>query len=283
VAPNLAISVYGGASGANVAIQLGLRGPNVANASSCASGAIAVGEAFRLIQRGDADFMLAGGVEAPLAPLTFGAFSLIKAMSARNDDPCNASSPFDVDRDGFVMGEGACLLVLEDRKRAISRGARIYAEVLGYAQTNDAYHMTAPRPDGADAARAIRLALADGGIGPEEIDYVNAHATGTPLGDVAESRAISKALGAHGQCVPVSGTKGVYGHPLGASGAIEVAISALAIANGVLPGTSNLRVQDPACDVNVMGPASQNASVARALTTSFGFGGVNAAIVLGAA
>jgi 3-oxoacyl-[acyl-carrier-protein] synthase II len=282
VAPNLAISVYGGAGGANVAIQLGMRGPNIANASSCASGAIAVGDAFRLIQRGDADVMLAGGVEAPLAPLTFGAFSLIKAMSARNDEPGNASRPFDKDRDGFVMGEGACLLVLEERQRAITRGVRIYAEILGYAQTNDAYHMTAPRPDGADAARAIVLALADAGTDPQEIEYVNAHATGTPLGDAAESRAVGRALGAHGELVPVSGTRGVYGHPLGASGAIEVAISALALFHGVLPGTTNLHSQDPACPVNVIAPQPRESLIARALTTSFGFGGVNAALVLGA-
>jgi 3-oxoacyl-[acyl-carrier-protein] synthase II len=277
----LAIAVYGGASGANVAIDLDLRGPNLSNASSCASGAMAIGEAHGLIQRGEADVMLAGGVEAPLAPLVFGAFALIKAMSARNDDPLTASRPFDVDRDGFVMGEGAAILVLEERDAAVRRGASIYAEVLGYGQSNDGYHMTAPRPDGHEAARAIRTALHRACLRSEDIGYVNAHATGTPLGDEAEARALRLALGTWGEHVPVSGTKGLYGHALGASGAIEIAITALAMQREFLPGTSNLESRDAGCGVNVIAPAGMCRHVKYALSTSFGFGGANAALVLG--
>lgn len=277
---NLAISVYGGASGANIAIDLDLRGPNVANASSCASGGIALGEALRLIRGGDADIMLAGGVEAPLAPLTFGAFSLIKAMSTRNDDPASASRPFDAWRDGFVMAEGSAVLVLEERSAAVRRGARVYAEIAGYGQSNDAYHMTAPRPDGSEAARAISIALRDADVMPGEIGYVNAHATGTPLGDAAEGRALHAALGPAVETARVSGTKGLYGHALGASGAIEAAITALALHHGFLPGTTNLTRQDALCPLNLVEPAGLRMIVSTALSTSFGFGGVNAALVL---
>ncbi len=283
VGPMLAIAVYGGASGANIAIELNLRGPNLANANSCASGAMAIGEALRAIVRGDADLMLAGGVEAPLAPLTFGAFSLIKAMSTRNDEPGRASRPFDRGRDGFVMAEGGAMLVLEERSTALARGARVYAELLGYAQTNDAFHMTAPRPDGSEAARAVRLALAEAGTRPEEIDYVNAHATGTPLGDEAEVYALRSALGSRGATVPVSGTKGLYGHALGASGAIETAITALALAHGFLPGTTNLEEPLSDCPLCLLPPTGRKIGARRALTTSFGFGGANAALILGRA
>jgi 3-oxoacyl-[acyl-carrier-protein] synthase II len=281
VGPTLAIAVYGGASGAHIAIDLDLRGPNLANSSSCASGAMAVGEALWVIRRGDADLMLAGGVEAPLAPLTFGAFSLIKAMSTRNSDPSTASRPFDAARDGFVMAEGAAMLVVEERGHALDRGARIYAELLGYGQSNDAYHMTAPRPDGSEAARAIRLALADAGIGPPAIGYINAHATGTSLGDTAEARAIRHAFGAAADHLPVSGTKGLYGHALGASGAIEIAITALAIHCRFLPGTTNLQTPDACCCLNLIAPSGIEAEIDYALATSFGFGGANAALVLG--
>lgn len=280
VAPTLAIAVYGGASAANIAIHLGLRGPNLANANSCASGTMAIGEAMRTIQRDEADVMLAGGVEAPLAPLTYGAFSLIKAMSSRNDDPEHACSPFDVERDGFVMAEGGALLVLEERQSALHRGARVYAEIIGYGQSNDAYHMTAPRPDGSDAARAIRQALAEGHVSPDELGYVNAHATGTPLGDAAETRALHCALGPSATTVPVSGTKGLHGHALGASGAIEICIMTLALREGFLPGTTNLRCQDAECHLNLLGPDGADADISCALSTSFGFGGANAAIVL---
>src|SRR5207237_336706 len=193
----------------------------------CASGTIAVGEAFHTIREGRADVMLAGGAEAPLAPMTYAAFSVIRAMSTRNDDPAHASRPFDEDRDGFVMGEGAAVLVLEERTRAVARGARIYAELAGYAFTNDAYHMTAPRPDGREAARAMRLAIADAHVAPADVGYINAHGSSTPLNDSTETAAIKQVFGAHAYRLSVSGTKGYYGHALGASGAIEAAICAL--------------------------------------------------------
>jgi 3-oxoacyl-[acyl-carrier-protein] synthase II len=281
IGPALAVAVYGGASGANIAIEHGLRGPHFANSSSCASGTVAIGDAFRVIRSGEADLMLAGGVEAPLAPLTFGAFSRIKAMSCRNDDPAGACRPFDSERDGFVMGEGAAVLVLEERDAACSRGARIYAEILGYGQSNDAYHMTAPRPSGEDAARAVVSALKDGGVQPTEIEYVNAHATGTPLGDRAESAALCLAFGTAPR-VPVSSTKPLYGHPLGASGAIESAITATALHCGYVPGTANLIRQDAACCVNAVPLPGLEQPIRTALSTSFGFGGVNAALVLAA-
>jgi 3-oxoacyl-[acyl-carrier-protein] synthase II len=280
IPPMLALAVYGGASAAHISMQLDLRGPNLANANSCASGAMAVGEAFHVIARDEADIMLAGGVEAPLSPLLYGAFCVIRAMSTRNDDPETASRPFDLDRDGFVMGEGSAILVLEELGHALRRNARIYAELLGYGQSNDAYHMTAPRPDGSESARAILLALQGASVDPCEVEYVNAHATGTPLGDRAESRAIRGALGPVAERVPVSGTKGLYGHALGASGAIEVAITALALSCGYLPGTQNLQHVDEGCPLAVLPPDGKSASVGCALTTSFGFGGANAALVL---
>ncbi|MDQ2745052.1 MAG: beta-ketoacyl-ACP synthase II [Chloroflexota bacterium] len=276
----LAISVYGGASGANIAIDLDLRGPNSANAASCASGAIAIGTGFTSIKAGDADIVLAGGVEAPLAPLTFAAFSLIKAMSARNDDPATASRPFDAERDGFVMAEGAAVLVLEERNQALHRGARIYAELAGFGQSNDAYHMTAPRPDGSEAARAVCLALREARIQASDVEYVNAHATGTPLGDAAETCALRRALGIQDSAPAISSTKGLYGHALGASGAIEAAITALALHHGFLPGTTNLVQREERCPLHLLPPEGCERRVDTALTTSFGFGGVNAALVL---
>ena len=278
VAPTLALAVFGGAGASNVALDLELTGPSVGNANSCASGAVAIGQAAGAIRDGTVDAALAGGAEAPLAPLTFGAFALIRVLSQRNDDPSTASRPFDRDRDGFVMGEGAAILALEERGAALRRGARIIAEMVGFGATNDAYHMTAPRPDGRDAGRAITLALADAGVGPERIGYVNAHASSTPLNEPAEARAIRGALGVHADRVPVSGTKGLYGHALGASGAIEAAITSMAIHRGVLPGTCNLMELDPAVDLNVVRAATAT-GVDAALSTSFGFGGMNAALV----
>jgi 3-oxoacyl-[acyl-carrier-protein] synthase II len=275
VDPSLALAVFGGAGAANVAMALDLRGPAIGNANSCASGAIAIGEAFRLIREGGADAALAGGVEAPLAPLTFGAFALIKAMSTANAQPSRASRPFDRERDGFVMAEGAAMLVLEDLERARAREVRIFAEIVGYGSTNDAYHMVAPRPDGSEAARAIALALTDGCVGPSEVGYVNAHATGTPLGDAAEALAIQRVLGTN---VPVSGTKGLYGHPLGASGAIEAAITALALDRGWLPPTYNLASSD--CELALIQGDGVERSVDVAVTNAFGFGGINASLVL---
>ena len=282
VAPTLALAVFGGAGASNVAIDLGLTGPAVGNANSCASGAMAIGQAFHAIRDGTVDVALAGGAEAPLAPLTFGAFAMIRVLSTRNDDPATASRPFDRGRDGFVMGEAAAILALEDRDVAIARGAPLIAEILGFGASNDAYHMTAPRPDGRDAARAIVAALADGGVSADRIGYVNAHASSTPLNEVAEARAIRTALGERAETVAVSGTKGLYGHALGASGAVEAAITALALERGVLPGTCNLEMLDPAVDLDVLRePRAQ--TVDAALSTSFGFGGMNAALVLGRA
>jgi 3-oxoacyl-[acyl-carrier-protein] synthase II len=275
----LALTVFAGASSTNLAIAFGITGPNVTNGMSCASGAIAIGEAFRTIRRAEADVMLAGGSEAPLAPLTFGAFAIIRAMSARNGDPATASRPFDLERDGFVMAEGAAVLVLEERERARARGASAYLEVSGYGLTNDAFHMTAPRPDGSQAARAMRLALAEAGIGPEAVGYINAHASSTPLNDVTETRAIRAVFGAHADRVPVSGTKGYYGHALGASGAIEAGICALASRRKWLPPTVNLLQLDPACDLDHLVGDGRTADPDYLLSNSFGFGGINAALV----
>jgi 3-oxoacyl-[acyl-carrier-protein] synthase II len=250
------------------------------NAMSCASGTIAVGEGFRTIRDGHADMMLAGGAEAPLAPMTFAAFSIIRAMSTRNGDPAHASRPFDEGRDGFVMGEGAAVLVLEERSRALARGAKIYAELVGYAFTNDAYHMAAPRPDGRQAARAMREALADGDVAPAEVGYVNAHGSSTPLNDSTETSAIKQVFGDHAYHLMVSGTKGYYGHALGASGAIEAAICALAMDRQWLPPTINLERPDPACDLDCLPREGRAAAPEIVVSNSFGFGGINASLVL---
>jgi 3-oxoacyl-[acyl-carrier-protein] synthase II len=281
VAPNLALAVFGGAAPANLGIALGLHGPILSTANSCAAGAVAIGEAFRLIRSGGADAVLAGGVEVPLSPLAFGAFDIIRALSAgHNDDPTGAERPFDSARDGFVMGEGAALLVLEDAAVAERRGATPYAELRGFAATSDAFHMVQPRPDGSQAARAARLALADGRMKAADVDYVNAHASSTPLGDTVEARAIARALGARAKTVPVSGTKAYYGHPLGASGAIEACICALAIRRGWAPGTVNLTDPDPEAKAYLPGLLAQplEGQIEGVLSTSFGFGGLNAAL-----
>jgi 3-oxoacyl-[acyl-carrier-protein] synthase II len=280
VEPILALAVFNGAGATNVAMELGARGPVVANANSCASGLIALGEAFRLVREGGADLAFAGGAEAPLAPLTFGAFARIKAMTTRNETPDTACRPFDRTRDGFVMGEGAAVLVVESLEHAGARGARVYAEILGYGTTNDAYHMTAPRPTGDDAARAMALALQDARLCPTEVGYLNAHATGTRLGDAAEALAIRRAFGAHADHLPVSGTKGLHGHALGASGAIEAAITTLVLHHGWLPPTSNLEEPDPACALAHVSPPGRDAPVSVAVTNAFGFGGINASLVL---
>lgn len=280
--PSLALAVFCGAASCNIAIEFGFTGPNTTNAMSCASGTIAVGEAFHAVRDGRADVMLAGGAEAPIAPMTFAAFSIIRAMSTRNDDPARASRPFDAARDGFVMGEGAAVLVLEERSRAIARGAKIYAEVVGHAFTNDAYHMTAPRPDGRQAARAMQLALADGHVPPTDVGYINAHGSATALNDPTETSAIKQVFGDHAYRLTISGTKGYYGHALGASGAIEAAICALALARGWLPPTVNLEHPDPSCDLDCLPAAGggRSASPDAIISNSFGFGGVNAVLVL---
>jgi len=285
VAPNLALAVFGGAAPANLGIALGLHGPILSTANSCAAGAVALGEAFKLIRSGGADAALAGGVEVPLSPLAFGAFDIIRALSAgHNDRPAEAERPFDSERDGFVMGEGAALLVLEDAELAEKRGATPYAELRGYAATSDAFHMVQPRPDGTQAARAARLALADGRMKANDVDYVNAHASSTPLGDTVEARAIARALGPRAKTVPVSGTKAYYGHPLGASGAIEACICSLAIARGWAPGTVNLTNPDPKALEFLPGLRAEplSGTIRGVLSTSFGFGGLNASLAFSA-
>ena len=258
VAPNLALAVFGGAAPANLGIALDVRGPILSTANSCASGAVALGEALGDLRDGRVDAAIAGGCEIPLSPLAFGAFDIIRALSAgHNDDPGHAARPFDTGRDGFVMGEGAALLVLEAAEVAEARGAIPYAELLGYGATSDAHHMVQPRADGTEAARAATIALDDAGVDPAEIDYVNAHASSTPIGDVAEARAIALALGERAATVPVSGTKALYGHPLGASGAIEAAICALAIRDGWAPASVNLEDPDPEIAALLPGPAAR--------------------------
>ncbi len=285
VAPNLALAVFGGAAPANLGIALDVRGPILSTANSCASGAVAIGEAVSAIRTGEIDAAIAGGVEIPLSSLAFGAFDIIRALSSgANDDPGHASRPFDALRDGFVMGEGGALLVLESDEVVRARGAEPYAEVLGYGATSDAHHMVQPRADGREAARAATIALSQAGVAPDEIDYVSAHASSTPIGDIAEARAITLALGERAASVPVSGTKALYGHPLGASGAIEAAICALAIRDGWAPASVNLDQPDP--DVAALLPGllreGRPGEYRRILSTSFGFGGLNAALVFGA-
>lgn len=250
VNPRLALSVFCGAASSRTAIFSGFTGPNSTNAMSCASGAIALGEAWRLIREGQADVALAGGVEVPLAPLSFGAFAVIKAMSTRNHEPGRACRPFDAGRDGFVMGEAACVLVLEEEGHARRRGAKIHAELSGYGTSSDAHHMVAPRPDGSSAAGAMRRAMETAGLAPDQVDHVNAHASSTPLNDSTESRVIRQVLGARADEVSVTGTKAFYGHALGASGALEAAIVALTLARGWIPPTLNLEEPGEECDLS---------------------------------
>lgn len=278
--PHLALQMFVGAGMCNTAISLGLTGYSTANADSCASGSIAIGNAFRAIERGDADAILAGGSEAPLAPLCYGAFARIRALSTRNDDPQHACRPFDRDRDGFVMGEGAGVVMLEEWSHAQQRGARAYAELVGFGLTNDAHDMTAPRPDGESAARCIRLALDDACLPPDAIDYVNAHGSSTRLNDSTETLALKRALGPHAYRTAVSGTKAMHGHALGATGAIEAAICCLALAKGYIPPTVNLDAPDPDCDLDYVPGRGRELRIHVALSNSFGFGGINASLVL---
>ena len=279
VNPALALSVFSGAGSCNIAIEFGFTGYTTANSDSCASGPIAIGNALNAIRRGDADVMLAGGVEAPLFPLTFGAFALIRAMSQRNDDPTTACRPFDKDRDGFVMAEGGAILVLESEEHAQARGARIYAEVAGFALSNDAHHMTAPRPDGTQAARSMREAMRDAEIQPADVTYVNAHGSSTPLNDSTETLSIKQALGERAYEVPVSATKAMHGHSLGATGAIEAAICALSIQNGWVPPTINLTEVEEGLDLDYVPSHGRKADHNCIVSNSFGFGGINAALV----
>ena len=272
--------MFVGAGTCNAAIALGLTGYSTSNADSCASSTVAIGNAFRAIQRGEADAIFAGGSEAPLAPLCYGAFARIRALSTRNDDPARACRPFDADRDGFVMGEGSAVLLLEERERALNRGARIYAELVGYALTNDAHDMTVPRPDAESAARCIKLALDDACLTPESVDYVNAHGSSTRLNDVTETRAIKLALGEHAYRTAISGTKAMHGHALGGTGAIEAGICCLAIERGFIPPTINLDAPDPECDLDYVPWTGREQKPNVVLSNSFGFGGINACLLL---
>jgi len=280
VNPMLALSVFNGAGSCNIAIEMGLTGPATANGDSCAASPIAIGRAVDFIRDGSADVMLAGGSEAPMSPLCYGAFAIIRAMSQRNDDPQTASRPFDKNRDGFVMAEGAAMLLLEEWDHAQARGARIYGEILSHACTNDASHMT--RPDGVQAARCVSLALSRAGLAPTDIGYINAHGSSTPLNDSTETLALKRAFGDYAYQIPISGTKGFHGHALGATGAFEAAISLLCLYDGWLPPTLNLTTPDPACDLNYLpGTEGRDARVNYVLSNSFGFGGINACLVFG--
>lgn len=281
VNPTLALQVYGGSAHSNIAIEFGFRGVGTTNSNSCASGTVSVGEALRYIRDDFADAIIAGGAEAPLSPLTFGAFALIKTMSQWKGDPLVACRPFDAERDGFVIGEGAASLVIEELEHARRRGAHIYAEVLGYSLNNDAYHMTSPLPGGESSIGAMRHALADAQLAPEQIDYVNAHASSTQLNDAAETLAIKEVFGVHAETLPVSGTKPFTAHPLGATGAIEAALCALAIEQSWIPPTLNREHPDPACGLDVVANRGRGAELNHVLSNSFGFGGINACIVLG--
>jgi 3-oxoacyl-[acyl-carrier-protein] synthase II len=280
VDPGLALMVFGGSGSSNIAIRYGFTGPSNANSNSCTSGAIAIGEAFRYIRNGYADVMVAASAEAPLYELTFSAFAIIKAMST-NPDPATACRPFDKERDGFVMGEASAVLILEDLERALQRGAQIYCEVLGYACNNDGYHMIAPRPTGECAARAMRDALGEAQLRPADVGYINAHASATVLNDKTETLAIKQVFGDLAQKIPVSGTKSMHGHALGASGAVEAAICALMFEGQLIPPTINLKTPDPECELDCVPNKARPGRVDYILSNSFGFGGINAALAFG--
>jgi 3-oxoacyl-[acyl-carrier-protein] synthase II len=260
-----------------ISMRFGMKGPNSCVCTACATGNHAIGDSFRLIQRGEADVMLAGGAEAVISPLTIGGFSAMKALSTRNGDPTRASRPFDKGRDGFVMGEGSGIMVLELLEHALRRGARIYAELVGYGMSADAYHITLPAPDG--AVRSMRLTLEDAKVEPSLVEYINAHGTSTPAGDVNETQAIKAVFGEHARRLAVSSTKSMTGHLLGAAGGIESLITVLAIARRILPPTINQETPDPECDLDYIPNTARPAEVQYALTNSFGFGGTNASLL----
>ncbi len=263
-----------------LSIRLGAKGPNYALVSACASGADAIGEAANMIRRGDADIVLAGGSEAPITPISVAGFAAAKALSTRNDDPATASRPFSAGRDGFVIGEGCAILCLESEEHARRRGAPIVAELAGYGATSDAYHVTQPEENGEGAVRAMQLALAQAGLAPDDVDYVNAHGTSTPLNDRMETLALKRVFGEYAYDLPVSSTKSMMGHLLGAAGAVEAAICALVIANGVIPPTINYLEPDPECDLDYVPNVARPAAVDVAMTNSFGFGGHNSSLIL---
>ncbi|WP_167632425.1 beta-ketoacyl-ACP synthase II [Mariprofundus ferrooxydans] len=263
-----------------VSMMTGAKGPNVATVTACATGTHAIGDAFEIIARGDADAMIAGGSEACICELGVGGFSAARALSTRNDEPERASRPWDKDRDGFVMGEGAGVLVLESLESAKARGAVILAEVIGYGMSGDAYHMTSPSPGGEGGGRCMKAAMNRAGINPEDVDYINAHGTSTPAGDVAETQGIKSVFGEHAKKLMVSSSKSMTGHLLGAAGGIEAAFSVLAVHNGVVPPTINLDNQDPECDLDYVPHEARQANIKVAISNSFGFGGTNASVIV---
>ncbi len=262
-----------------ISMRFGMKGPNSCVSTACATGNHAIGDSFRIIQRGEADVMLAGGSEAVITPLTIGGFCSMKALSTRNDEPTRASRPFDKDRDGFVMGEGSGLMVLEELEHARRRNAKIYAEIVGYGMCADAYHITQPAPEGEGAVRSMRLALKDAKLTPSQVDYINAHGTSTPVGDVMETLAIKTVFGEHARSVAVSSTKSMTGHLLGAAGGVESVITVLTLVHRILPPTVNYETPDPECDLDYVPNTARRAEVRYALTNSFGFGGTNASLL----
>ena len=263
-----------------IAIQFGAKGPNCSVATACAAGTHAVGESTRILQNGSADVMITGGVESVITPMCIAGFNSMKALSTYNDEPQKASRPFDANRDGFVVGEGSGILILETREHAENRGARIYARVAGYGMSGDAFHMTAPSPEGEGMARCMASALEDAGLGPEDVDYINAHGTSTQINDVYETQAIKTVYGEHARNLAISSTKSMTGHLLGGAGGIETVFTALTIHHGIIPPTINLENPDPQCDLDYVRDHARKQDVSTAMNNSFGFGGTNAAVVL---
>jgi len=280
VSPFFLIQTIINEASGQISIRFGAKGPNCANATACSTGTHAIGDSFRIIARGDADIMIAGGAESPLTPLSLAGFTAIKALSERNDDPAAASRPFDAGRDGFVMGEGAGVLILEELGRAVARGARIYAEIIGYGMTSDAYHVAAPDPTGDGAVRVMRHAIEDAGLTPSDIQYINAHGTSTELNDKTETAAIKAVFGDDARRLAVSSTKSMTGHLLGAAGGIEAGITALALYHQIMPPTINYTTPDPECDLDYVPNEARKAGIVHALTNSFGFGGTNGSLLL---
>ena len=262
-----------------ISIKYGAKGPNVSSVSACATGTHSIGDAFHMIKRGDADAMIAGGTESTITPLAVGGFAAMKALSTRNDAPEKASRPFDRDRDGFIMAEGAGIVVMEEYESARKRGAKIYAEVAGYGLTGDAYHMTAPAPGGEGAARCLKMALKNAGVNPERITYINAHGTSTPFNDLNETLAIKSVFGDHASKLMVSSTKSMTGHLLGAAGGIEAVICCMAMDSGIVPPTINYETPDPECDLDYVPNTARNATIEYAMSNSLGFGGTNATLL----
>jgi 3-oxoacyl-[acyl-carrier-protein] synthase II len=262
-----------------ISIKFGAKGPNSAVATACATGSHAIGDAYKIIQRGDADIMIAGGTEAVITPLGIGGFNAMKALSTRNSEPGKASRPFDAARDGFVMGEGAGIMIIERLESAMDRGAKVYAEIVGYGMSSDAYHITSPSPGGEGAARCMHMALRESGTDPSEVDYINAHGTSTKYGDEIETKAIKTVFGEHAYKVAVSSTKSMTGHLLGAAGGVEAIVAVLSIDNNIIPPTINLDNPDPECDLDYVPLQARKMTVNYALTNSFGFGGTNACLL----